>query len=281
MSEVKDTDTETSIISCASCGVAEVDDIQSEHEESCKIRAAELRDELLFKQPEGSYLGDCPICCLPLSIDLSKSTMWSCCSKIICNGCHAANKKASLDPSCPSCPFCRTPVSGIDAEQKERMIERIKANDPFAMIYIGNVEKREGNYDTAFELLSKAAELGHARAHYWLSHLYQDGLGVGKDWGKQIYHLEEAAIRGHPKARHFLGIHEVQDNNNNERAVKHFLIAAAEGVDESIKSLMELFKQGQGYVSKEDLATALRAHQAAVDATKSPLRDAAEVKRAM
>ena len=81
MSEVKDMD--TSIISCASCGVAEVDDIKSkecsacdlvrycsdacrddhksEHEESCKIRAAKLRDELLFKQPESTHQGDCPI----------------------------------------------------------------------------------------------------------------------------------------------------------------------------------------------------------------------------
>ena len=31
-----------------------------------------------------------------------------------------------------------------------------------------------------------------------------------------------------------------------------------------------------GFVSKEDLAAALRAHKAAVDATKSPLRDVAE-----
>ena len=32
-------------------------------------RAAVLRDELLFKQPESSHLGDCPICCLPLPLD--------------------------------------------------------------------------------------------------------------------------------------------------------------------------------------------------------------------
>ena len=32
-----------------------------------------------------------------------------------------------------------------------------------------------------------------------------------------------------------------------------------------------------GYVSKEDFAAALRAHQAAVDATKSPRREAGEL----
>ncbi len=88
MSEVKEAD--TSITSYASCGIVEVDDIKlkesadcdlvryccdacqqnhkSEHEEACKIRAAELRDELLFKQPESTYPGDCPICFLPLPL---------------------------------------------------------------------------------------------------------------------------------------------------------------------------------------------------------------------
>jgi len=37
-----------------------------------------------------------------------------------------------------------------------------------------------------------------------------------------------------------------------------------------------MFAFKEGYASKDDLAAALRAHQAAVDATKSPQRDAAE-----
>ena len=89
---------------CASCGKAEVDDIKlmdcdgcdlvkycsdeckeghrPEHEESCKKRVADLREELLFRQPEGSYLGDCPICYLPHSLDLDKSELNTCCSKL-------------------------------------------------------------------------------------------------------------------------------------------------------------------------------------------------------
>ena len=38
---------------------------------------------------------------------------------------------------------------------------------------------------------------------------------------------------------------------------------------------MTAFKEG--HVSKDDLAAALRAHQAAVDATKSPQREAADI----
>jgi hypothetical protein len=46
-------------------------DHRPEHEAKCEERAAELRDEILFRQPEGSHLGvgDCPICCLPFPLD--------------------------------------------------------------------------------------------------------------------------------------------------------------------------------------------------------------------
>ena len=67
---------------------------------------------------------------------------------------------------------------------------------------------------------------------------------------------------------------EEGNNDNFERAVKHFIIAANQGHDGSIKALMYAYKEG--FVSKDDLAGALRAHQAAVDATKSTQRDVAE-----
>jgi len=40
---------------------------QLQQQEARKTRAAELRDELLFKQPASSHLGDCPICVIPQS----------------------------------------------------------------------------------------------------------------------------------------------------------------------------------------------------------------------
>ena len=120
---------------------------------------------------------------------------------------------------------------------------------------------------------TKAAGLGDAEAHYWLSHLYSDGLGVEKNSRKEIHHLEEAAIGGHPGARFNLGCDE-NEKGSIERAVKHWIIAANLGDDLSIKALMRMFKGG--FVEKEVLDAALRAHQACVDATKSPLRDVAE-----
>ena len=92
--------------SCALCGIAEVDDVKlkqcddcdlvrycgdncqqhhrPEHEAKCKERAAELRDEILFKQPESTHLGDCPICCLPLLKGVRKNAIYPCCSKRVC-----------------------------------------------------------------------------------------------------------------------------------------------------------------------------------------------------
>ena len=107
---------EADVVSCcACCGITEIDNIKlkdcdgcdlvrycgdecreehkSEHEEYCKKRAAELRDEILFKHPESCCYGDCPICSLPLPIGEFQSTMYSCCSKLICNGCDYARGK--------------------------------------------------------------------------------------------------------------------------------------------------------------------------------------------
>jgi len=122
------------------------------------------------------------------------------------------------------------------------------------------------------EYLTKAAKLGDAESHYQLGMMYANRLhlSAGKDKKKERYHLEEAAIAGHAEARLQLGIVEVE-NKRMDRAVKHFIIAASNG---EIKS-MTMVRKGyeSGVVSKEEFAMALRAHQAAVDSTKSPQRD--------
>ena len=152
-------------------------------------------------------------------------------------------------------------------------MKRVEMNDPVAMCQEGSDQYDKGNYSNAFEYLTKSAELGDTEAHYKLSVMYRDGDGVEKDMGKKLYHSEEAAIGGHPAARYELGWHE-GNNSNIERAVKHLIIGATQGSDKSIKALMEMFKMD--LVEKEDLAAALRAHKAAVDATKSAQRKTAE-----
>uniref|UniRef100_A0A7S2LVZ9 MYND-type domain-containing protein n=1 Tax=Skeletonema marinoi TaxID=267567 RepID=A0A7S2LVZ9_9STRA len=303
------------VICCASCGTAQVDDVKLKkcdacdlvhycsdnckqehlphHKARCKERAAELRDEILFKQPESSHLGDCPICCLPLPIDnAGKSALMPCCSKIVCNGCYYASKlhrhRENLQETCP---FCRHPIPKNDEEAHKKLMKRIaandpvaitqrglnlmkrvEANDPIAMWQIGGLHQIKEDYVRAFEYWSNAAQLGNADAHYNLSIMYEKGKGVEKDEMKEIYHLEEAAIAGHPQSRFALGSNE-WENERDGRAVKHWIIAANQGYDDSIKALMVAYKGG--FVSKENLAAALRAQKAAVDETKSPQREAA------
>ena len=282
---------------CASDGIAEVDDIKlvpcdgcdlvsycsdecqkdhiPDHKEDCKKRAAELRDELLFKQPESSHMGDCPICMIPLKLDMTKSVMMNCCSKIVCTGCVYANEKREDEMRLDhTCPFCREPVPKTNKERYKQMMKRVEANDPVAVRVEASNKYNKGHYSRAFTYWTQVAELGDANAHFRLSCLYRDGRGVEKDEGKKIYHLEEAVIGGHPDARHNLGNHE-WSNGNFERAVQHFVIAATQGNDRSIKWLINLFKEG--HVSKDSLANTLRAHQAAADETKSPQREVAEM----
>eukprot|EP00984_Skeletonema_dohrnii_P015768 scaffold6874_cov74-Skeletonema_dohrnii-CCMP3373.AAC.3 len=260
------------------CGVKCQKDHRPHHKKECKKRAAELRDELLFKQPESTHLGDCPICCLPIPIDMKKSVIYNCCYRLICLGCYYANMISEQEGRRHSiCPFCREPATMTDDENKKRQIKRIEVNDPVALRHEGVEQYHKGEYFKTFELYTKAANLGDAEAHYRLGLMYGIGLGVERDGEKNIYHLEEAAIGGHPAARWNLGIIE-EENGNSERAVKHLIIAAYLGNDEAIKSLTEMYKQGTGLVSKDDFAAALRAQQAAVDATKSLQREEASKK---
>jgi hypothetical protein len=283
---------------CASCGVAAIDDIKlkdcdagcdlvkycsddcqkdhrEHHEEECKKQLAELRDRDLFAMPDGCHHGECPICCLPLEIDPIKSRMMVCCSKLVCNGCNVANQKREVAAGLQRrCVFCRQPAPKTDVETEKRRVKRIKKNCPVAMREEGKKRRDEGDYDTAFEYFTKAAELGDAGAHYELSIMYRKGQFVEKGNEREIHHLEEAVIRGHPAARHDLGCEEA-NNGDFDRAKKHFIIAANLGYHGSLKCLRQLY--ADGHASKEEYADALRAYQAAVNATKSPERAAAEV----
>jgi hypothetical protein len=119
---------------CASCGIAEVDNVKLEecdgcdlvkycgdgcrewhrkqHEEECKKRQTKLHYKKLFTQPDGSNLGECPLCFLPMPLEIQRSIFYSCCSKSICDGCHYANGKREYEAGLePRCAFCREPTS--------------------------------------------------------------------------------------------------------------------------------------------------------------------------
>ena len=286
---------EDEVMLCASCGTAGSDDIKlkkctacylvrycsvkcqkdhrKQHKRECKKRAAELRDEILFKQPESSCYGDCPICCLPLPIHPPKSVVMACCSKRICNGCDHTNQKQEIERRLQhTCQFCRKAAPYTDEEHSELRMKRIEVNDPVAMSEMGTERCHKGDYRSAFEHWTNAAVLGDVIANYQLSIMYGEGIGVEKDEKRGLHHAEKAAIGGHPLARHRLGYLE-EENGRMDRAAKHYTIAANHGHDDSLERVKTLFKAG--YVSKDEFAVALRGHKAAIDATKSPQREEA------
>ena len=199
---------------CANCGIAQVDDIKLEecdgcdlvkycsiecrgnhreqHKEECKRRKAELHDKELFLEPNGSYLGECPICFLPLSLNPQKSTFYSCCCKSVCNGCVYADFISSGNNNCL---FCREPAVNGEEENYKRVMKRVKVNDPVARCYMGRRRYDEGDYDEAVEYYKKAAELGDARVHYQLGCVYYMGHGVEKDMEKDVDNQLPSSVR--------------------------------------------------------------------------------------
>eukprot|EP00984_Skeletonema_dohrnii_P019845 scaffold9572_cov66-Skeletonema_dohrnii-CCMP3373.AAC.2 len=80
----------------------------------------------------------------------------------------------------------------------------------------------------------------------------------------EVYHVEEAAIAGHPGARRYnLGYNE-WENERFLRAAKHLITAAILGHDDSLQALKEYYKDGLVRKGKDDFAAAFHAHQAAV-----------------
>jgi hypothetical protein len=166
------------------------------HKKICKLRAAELHDEALFKDPPPKE--DCPICFLPMpfqliccfslppatitsvpindyvrqmrswQIGVRQITIYSCCGKSICGGCVHSFIKSGNSGKCPFCNCNR--LFKTDEENIEDMMKRIEANDAGAVTaladcyYNGKLgllrDQTKGR-----ELLTRVADLGHGQAH--------------------------------------------------------------------------------------------------------------------
>ena len=268
------------------------------HKKQCKLRAAELRDEALFRDPPPKE--DCPICFLPIpghlfsSASLPPATIssvpiydfanehvefagrrpeeyYACCGKNICMGCiHSFCKSGNIR----KCPFCNSERNrnAPFEEYIEQVRKRVEANDPGAICMLAECYQfgRPGiarDEEKAMELYARAADLGSSFAHCHLG-LYYNQRG---DLKKETYHYEAAAMAGHNSARSILGTME-SESGNMGRAVKHWSIAASAGDYGTMHTLIAFFKMG--YVSRESIDSTLAAYNTSCVEMRSEARDA-------
>ncbi len=135
-----------------------------------------------------------------------------------------------------TCIFCRQEVAKRGTH--EETMKRVEANDPVALVHVGKNFASKGEYAEVFRFC--CADLGSGSAQQNLSVLYCEGKHLAANERRAIYHLEEAAIAGQPDARFNLGLLE-WDEGCKERAVKHFIIVANLGDDESVQMLKHVY----------------------------------------
>ena len=191
----------------------------------------------------------------------------SCCGKLICNGCiHAMAEEACGRGKIDLCAFCRTPAPKSVEEDTKRIEKMAEADNACAIYQLGMYYSMGDHgmpqdWSKANEFWLKAGKLGHATAYNNLGYSYMHGKGVDVDNKKANHYLELAAMGGHANARHNLGCMEL-DAGNMDRAVKHYMISAGAGHDNSLEAVRRGFMNG--HVTKDDFEKALRAHKEAV-----------------
>ena len=190
------------------------------HKKDCKLRAAELRDEALFKDPPAKE--DCPICFLPMPehliccVSLPPATISSvpiydfaianeefankatevyhdCCGNSICKGCvHSCIQSGNND----KCPFCNSEQGGkTNRYIDEEIRKRVEANDAGAMCLLVNhyLDGRGGlqqDHARVMELYDRAADLVFSKAHCFRApNHYQGG-----ELKKAKFHYEACAL---------------------------------------------------------------------------------------
>ncbi|EJK74054.1 hypothetical protein THAOC_04295 [Thalassiosira oceanica] len=235
--------------------------------------ALTARNHLLLMS-SGHQREVCEICSLAIGFPMYEHSMVNvCCMKKWCNGCvWAAIQRGMFD----KCPFCRTPEPSDDASKLAMIQKRVAKGDADAMCFLGEQYFFAGlgltkDAPRAIELLTEAAELGSADAHYSLGLMYYKGDDVEEDKPRGVHHWQQAAMKGHAVSRHNLGVAEYEVNGNSDLSVQHWMISAKMGFEQSLYGMKAMFVEGRA--TKAQYAEALRGYQDALEKMKSPWRE--------
>jgi len=249
---------------------------------SYDVNNISISDDKLFQDPPPKE--DCPLCMqpVPYAIGLCDvgATYMPCCGKSICEGCvvaaHRSMIKGELNGLCPFCRLRLPKSNDVNRKKLKQCKQRMELDDASAFYTLGRAYLHASwglpfDDEEAMKWLKKAADLGHPDAHFLIANAYYEGQhGVDIDINKAIHHWKLAAIGGHETARLNLGSMDYNDDNI-DRAMKHYMISAKSGYDQALKRVGQGYKDG--HVTKDEYASTLRAYQMSVNEMKSVERD--------
>jgi len=224
---------------------------------------------------------ECPICLSKLPHQSNCVQYLICCGKLVCVACitsiyttHVENTKEKLrsgkaiENEVPLCPFCRDPVP-TSAEESVQRLERRIDEHPFdhrakcllASCYVddGSAGILPRDVGKAIDLFSSAAELGSPLACVSLGCMYDPFSSqdfVEPSVRKSLYYYYSAAEAGNVEALYRLGVLTFVFALDKRLAFKHFMSAALQGCDNSLRVTREGYIQG--YVSKDEYEKILR-----------------------
>jgi len=243
------------------------------HKKACKKRAAELHEKALFKEVESE---ECPICMLPLPLDINQIQFQTCCGKSICIGCIY---EMEMSEGKDLCAFCRIPPAYSNENEIKRLHKLMDKGNAGAFATLAGCYTFGGHglpqdHQKANELYLKGGQLGWAEGYYNLGNGYREGRGTEVDMKKAKHYYEVAAMGGCVEARNNLGVLE-GEGGNHHRAMKHFAMAAKAGDKYALENIKIGFTHR--FVTKDEYEKALHAHHKRQKEMKSDARDKAVV----
>ena len=247
----------------------------------------------------------CPICFHRLPLQKSEHVYHTCCGQVICDGCVIGKMRTQLKEPQPQfkelgriiegttpeeeqfrlikkygnhiyvCPYCRAPFPEDWEEGLQRLYDRIEVRDDrdytiavnqLGSYYSSGEHGLPQNLKKAEELFTKAYDLGNPDAAWHLYLLYHNYYPNQNE--KEKKYLVRGEMIGNMECTSVLA-KLACDSGNGEECARLCMKAALLGEDTS--NLLQCYRHN--LLSKDDLATTLRAIQAVKDEVTTKRRD--------
>lgn len=137
---------------------------------------------------------------------------------------------------------------GLDAAAISVLQSHADMGDIRALNELGRIRLQRRQYDDAFDLYSRAAQLGHSEAQAVLASLHEQGRATQADPQEVNYWLREAAASGHTGARMTIALYllgESQSAENKQSGASLLAMAAEAGNSDAQAALGLMLLDGR------------------------------------